>query len=291
MALSIVTNTASMMVRTNLNSATSAMNTAIERMTTGYKINNAKDNAAGYNIMDTMTAKIGSFDVAYDNAQIGLDMLTTAEESYALITSHLQRIRDLTEQSANGTYSSDSLLAINAEIKARLDEIDRVAGTAEYNGLMLMTGDIAENVRIQVGLYGDDHSGISLDKGLFDKVTSTALMGGADTTALADQFSKVEAASGDVATDSSQYLTTIDDAIKEIASRVTDLGAAQNRLESAMTAVDTNIQQLTNSRMTIRDADVAEESTNYIQAQILQSAAATLLSTANQTPSIALQLV
>ncbi len=298
MALSIVTNTASMMVRTNLNSATNAMNTAIERMTTGYKINNAKDNAAGYNIMDTMTAKIGSFDVAYDNAQIGLDMLTTAEENYALITTHLQRIRDLTEQSAYGTYSKDSLLAINSEIKARLDEIDRVAATAEYNGLLLMAdagtdGAITADVRIQVGLYGDASSAVTLEANLFSKVTSTALMSaaGASTTELADAFSKIEATSGTVAADSSAHLTTIDEAIKEIATRVTNLGAAQNRLESAMTAVDTNIQQLTNSRMTIRDADVAEESTNYIQAQILQSAAATLLSTANQTPSIALQLV
>lgn len=285
MSLSIVTNTASMMVRTNLNSATNSMNTAIERMTTGYKINNAKDNAAGYNIMDTMTAKIGSFDVAYDNSQIGLDMLTTAEENYALITSHLQRVRDLTEQAANGTYSTESREAIQAEIVARLSEIDRVAAIAEYNGMYLMDGSISENVSIQVGIYGDPNSRVELDKTLFAETTVDKLMGDGPT-ALSSAMAGI--ATGELAYD---YLSVIDDAIKDIASRVTNLGAAQNRLESAMTAIDTNIQQLTNSRGTIRDADVAEESTNFISAQVLQSAASTLLATANQSPSVALQLI
>ena len=285
MSLSIVTNTASMMVRTNLSSATNSMNTAIERMTTGFKVNNAKDNAAGLNIIDTMTAKIGSFDMAYDNAQIGLDMLTTTEENYALITSHLQRVRDLTEQASNSTYSTESREAIQAEILARLQEIDRVAAIAEYNGTNLMDGSITDNVCIQVGLYGDTNSRIELDKSVFNE-TTTELLLGEGPTALAEKMSGLN--TGAKAYD---FLTTLDTALQDVASRVTDLGAAQNRLESAMTAIDTNIQQLTNSRGTMRDADVAEESTNFISAQVLQSAASTLLATANQTPSIALQLI
>ena len=273
------------MVRTNLSNATNSMNTAIERMTTGFKVNNAKDNAAGLNIIDTMTAKIGSFDMAYDNAQIGLDMLTTTEENYALITSHLQRVRDLTEQASNSTYSTESREAIQAEILARLQEIDRVAAIAEYNGTNLMDGSITDNVCIQVGLYGDTNSRIELDKSLFNE-TTTELLLGEGPTALAEKMSGLN--TGEKAYD---FLTTLDTALKDVASRVTDLGAAQNRLESAMTAIDTNIQQLTNSRGTMRDADVAEESTNFISAQVLQSAASTLLATANQTPSIALQLI
>ena len=293
MSLSLVTNTGAMMVRTNFNNATAQMNTAMERMTTGYKINQAKDNAAGYNIMDTMTAKIGSFEVAYDNCQIGLDMLTTAEENYALITSHLQRVRDLTEQAANGTYSTDSLLAIRAEIEARLNEIDRVAKISEYNGLNLMdgTGPGAEDTIIQAGIHGSSSSRITLSKDLFLKVDCTELMG-ANATTLATQFARIADDGTLQAADSSaESLSTIDDAIVDIATRVTNLGAAQNRLESAMTAIDTNVQSLTKSRGTIRDADVAEESTNFISYQILQSAAATLMATANQTPSIALQLI
>lgn len=292
MSLSIVTNTGAMMVRTNFNNATAKMDTAMERMTTGFKINCAKDNAAGYNIMDTMTAKIGSFDVAYDNCQIGLDMLTTAEENYGLITSHLQRVRDLTEQAANGTYSKDSLLAIRAEIEARLLEIDRVAKISEYNGLNLMDGTgIAAPVAIQAGIYGAESSKIMLSDTLFAKVDCTELMGD-DAAALATAFARIadDGTLGDLDS-SAESLSVIDKAIVDIATRVTNLGAAQNRLESAMTAIDTNLQSLTKSRGTIRDADVAEESTNYISYQILQSAAATLMATANQTPSIALQLI
>ena len=169
MSLSIVTNTSAMIVRSNLNSATDSMTQAIERMTTGFKVNRAKDDAAGYNIIDTMTTKIGSFEVAADNAQIGIDMLTTTEENYALITTHLQRIRDLTEQAANGTYSEDSLAAINAEITARLNEITRVADTAEYNGMNLMNGDITDPINIQIGLYGADSSKIILEATLFEE--------------------------------------------------------------------------------------------------------------------------
>ena len=128
MSISLVTNVQSLKVQQNLTAATNKLNTAIERMTTGYKINSAKDDAAGYSISAQMEAKLSSYDVAANNAQIGLDMLTTTEENYSLITDHLQRIRDLTEQAANGTYSDDSRAAIKAEIESRLAEIDRIAG-------------------------------------------------------------------------------------------------------------------------------------------------------------------
>ena len=305
MALSIVTNVSAMMVRNNLNSATDSMTQALERMTTGYKVNSAKDDAAGYNIIDSMSSKIGSFDVAGNNAQIGIDMLTTTEENYALITDHLSRIRDLTEQAANGTYSVDSLVAINAEITARLEEIDRVARTAEYNGMYLMTDDantqITDDIRIQVGIYGDASSGVTLDAELFEEATVEIILGGQNgapgTTVedLAKAFSGVDVADPDnptkETTNPSEFLSVIDAAITDIASRITDLGAAQNRLESAITAIDTNVMQLTNSRGTMRDADIAEESTSYISAQILQSAASTLLATANQMPSVAVNLI
>ncbi len=305
MALSIVTNVSAMMVRNNLNSATDSMTQALERMTTGYKVNNAKDDAAGYNIIDSMSSKIGSFEVAGDNAQIGIDMLTTTEENYALITDHLSRIRDLTEQAANGTYSTESLVAINAEITARLNEIDRVARTAEYNGMYLMTDDtatqIVDAIRIQVGIYGDDSSGVTLEADLFDDATIAQILGtqngapGTDVEDLAKAFSGVDVADPanptKETTNPSEFLSVIDAAITDIASRITDLGAAQNRLESAISAIDTNVMQLTNSRGTMRDADIAEESTSYISAQILQSAASTLLATANQMPSVAVNLI
>ena len=281
MSISLVTNVQSLKVQQNLTAATNKLNTAIERMTTGYKINSAKDDAAGYSISAQMEAKLSSYDVAANNAQIGLDMLTTTEENYSLITDHLQRIRDLTEQAANGTYSDDSRAAIKAEIESRLAEIDRIAGSAEYNGILLMTGATGE-VSIQVGVDGSDNSKVKLSDTLFSDAKAQTILGVANATFAANCSSAADAA---------DQLTRIDDAIDNISNRVTTLGASQNRLESAIDSIQVTTENLTSSLSTVKDADIATESTRYLQAQILQSAATTLLSTANQTPSIALQLI
>lgn len=281
MSISIVTNVQSLKVQQNLTAATKTLNTAIERMTTGYKINSAKDDAAGYSIAAQMDAKLSSYDVAANNAQIGLDMLTTTEENYSLINEHLQRIRDLTEQAANGTYSDDSRAAIEAEITSRLAEIDRIAASAEYNGMALMDGTTG-NVNIQVGIDGSANSKVTLNASLFDSATAQSLVGVANATFAAD------CSGADTAAD---QLSLLDAAIDNISTRVTSLGASQNRLESAIDSISVTTENLTSSLSTVKDADIAEESTRYLQAQILQSAATTLLSTANQTPSIALQLI
>ena len=250
-------------------------------MTTGYRINNAKDDAAGYSIVTDWQTQLGSLDIASQNNSTGIDLLSTLEENYALVTSHLQRIRDLTEQAANGTYGSDSLDAINSEIVARLEEIDRIAANAEFNGIPLMDGT-ATDITLQVGIYDNQNSRIVLNAELFEASNTQGLFT-QDIQDLADACTTAATASA--------QLTEIDNAISTISARVTDIGAYQNRLESASTAIDVQIENLTSSLSTIRDADVAEESSNYIQAQILQQAAATLLATANQTPSIALNLV
>ena len=109
MALTINTNMSSLIAQRSLQNATNAMNPSIERMTTGYKINHSKDNAAGFSIANIWETQLSSLDVAADNAATGMDLLTSAEQTYGLLTSHLQRIRDLTEQAANGTYGSASL--------------------------------------------------------------------------------------------------------------------------------------------------------------------------------------
>lgn len=344
MALTINTNISSIIAQRSLNSATTNLNTSLERMSTGYKINHAKDNAAGYSIANMWETQLGSLDVAADNAATGSDMLTSAEQSYSLLSDHLQRIRDLTEQAANGTYASASLKAIQSEISARLDEITRVASNAEFNGIKLMsfdgtngniTGMNEKGIDLQVGLYGDGDSIINLDIDLFKSATISGLFtnmtkangNGVTLQQMLTQANKqavdlkttdeeqkivnnkifAAACSGliyDSATDSytlasgvehsygaKEMLSFLDSAIDDISSRVTRIGAAQNRVESAITAIDVQSQNLTSSLSTLRDTDVAEESSNYIQSQILQQASATLLATANQTPSIALNLV
>lgn len=343
MALTINTNISSIIAQRSLNSATTNLNTSLERMSTGYKINHVKDNAAGYSIANMWETQLGSLDVAADNAATGSDMLTSAEQSYSLLSDHLQRIRDLTEQAANGTYASASLKAIQSEISARLDEITRVASNAEFNGIKLMsfdgtngniTGMNEKGIDLQVGLYGDGDSIINLDIDLFKSATISGLFTNMikangngvtlqqmltqannkqavdlKTTDEEQKIVKIFAAacSGLIyhsATDSytlasgvedsygaKEMLSFLDSAIDDISSRVTRIGAVQNRVESAITAIDVQSQNLTSSLSTLRDTDVAEESSNYIQSQILQQASATLLATANQTPSIALNLV
>ena len=296
MALTINTNISSLIAQNNLTKATSSLNTAIERMTTGYKINHASDNAAGYSIARNWETQLGSLDVAADNAATGADMLTTLEDTYSLVTSHLQRVRDLTEQAANGTYGSQSLLAIKSEITARLEEVDRIAANCEFNGLKMMTGTMGE-ISLQVGLDSTDDSQIKLKEDLFKdaKIASLFTTYGSVTGATINKVAQMcvgyDATNDKFSGDASEMLENIDNVINEISSRVTTLGAAQNRIESAIESISVQSENITSSLSTLRDADIAEESSNYIQAQILQQAAATLLSTANQTPSIALNLL
>ena len=289
MTLTINTNLSSLIAQRNLNKATSLLNNAIERMTTGYKINHAKDNAAGYSIAKNWETKLGSLDIAADNAATGSDMLATLEDNYSLLSSHVQRVRDLTEQAANGTYGNDSKNAIKAEIKARLDEIDRISANCEFNGRHMMDNTMS-NIAIQVGLDGSGNSRIDLSGDIFAKANTTALF--YTSTESLEQLA--EKCAGLVDTDDNRardMLGRIDSVINLISGRVTKLGAAQNRIESAMESIGVQSENITSSLSTLRDADVAQESSNFIKAQILQQAASTLLSTANQAPSIALNLL
>lgn len=282
MALTINTNMSSLIVQKNLSSATTSLNNAIERMTTGYKINHAKDNAAGFSIANNWKTKLGSLDIASENASMGADMLKTAEENYSLISEHLQRVRDLTEQAANGTYGSDSLKAIASEMTARLNEIDRISANAEFNGISLMKG-AGKEIKLQVGLDATANSTITLEATLFSAASSKDLLG----AEIAAFVNEVTGGASKAAT----KLDKLDEAITKVSDRQTKIGSAQNRVDSAISAITVQSENLTSSLSTIRDADVAEESSSYIKAQILQQASATLLATANQAPSIALNLI
>ena len=306
MAITINTNISSMIVQKNLSSSTKSLNSAIERMTTGYKINHAADNAAGYSIAKNWEAQISSLDIAADNAAMGADMLSTLEDNYALISSHVQRVRDLTEQAANGTYGDQSKKAIESEIKARLEEINRIALNCEYNGIKMMDGSSSSTAKaIQVGIDGNaGKSQISLAADLFASAQISSLFnitgegaytpsGGSSEADKLAQLAKDCAGTSTAATPKkpTDMLGTLDRVISRISDRITTLGAAQNRIESAIESIGVQSENITSSLSTLRDADVATESSNYIKAQILQQASATLLATANQSPSIALNLL
>ena len=283
MALTINTNLGSLIVQKNLDDATTALNKSIERMTTGYKINSAGDDAAGFAVATKMDTQLSSISVAQDNVAMGASMLSTAESNYDLITTHLQRIRDLTEEAANGTYGQDSIDAIKAEISARWDEIDRIAASTEFNGIKILNGSQTGGIRLQIGIDSTANSQLTLAADLFGNSTGQVLSGVAKAT-FTGYFTVGGANYGTA-------LNAIDTALTKVTTRQTQIGAIQNRLESAADALEVQYSNVTSSLSTIRDADVAAESSEYIKAQILQQASASLLSTANQTPSIALSLI
>ena len=153
--LSIKTNLSSLIAQTSLKNSTNILNQAVERMSIGYKINHASDNAANYSIATNMTTKIGAYQVAEDNALQGLDMINTASENLSLIEDKLQRLRALATQASNGTYGDKSLSAINAEANALVDELGRTYTTAEYNGLKVFKGTAKFEIPDGVGTTGD----------------------------------------------------------------------------------------------------------------------------------------
>ena len=282
MTLTINTNMASLTVQHNMDNATKSLNQSIERMTTGYKINQAKDDAAGYSVMTKMDTNLRSTAVCQSNVAMGSSLLSTLENNYDIMIEHMQRIRDLTEEAANGTYGTDSLAAINAEIEARFTEIDRIAAVTEYNGKPLMTGGGAIN--IQVGIDSSTNSTITLAATLFADAKAQTTIGKTAT----EYKALITTPS---ATNIKTALDAIDAGLTDITSRQTSIGAYQNRLDSAADALTVQYDNLTSSLSTVRDTDVASESSNFIKAQILQQASASLLTTANQTPSIALNLI
>ena len=146
MALTINTNISSLMVQLSLKQSSLELDRALQQMTTGYRINSAKDDAAGYAVATKMAIDLSSYNVVQNNTMLGTSLLSTATSSLDLVTTHLQRIRDLAEQAANGTYGTDSITAIQAEIDQRTQEINRVMSSTEYNGIKLFEGDGTANI-------------------------------------------------------------------------------------------------------------------------------------------------
>ena len=285
MALTINTNLASMLVQRNMNTATVSLNQAIQRMTTGYRINSAKDDAAGMAVSIKLNTQLGAYDVASQNVQMGSSLLTTAEENQNLVLGHLQRIRDLAEQAANGVYADDSKAAIAAEVDARIAEINRLTNSVEFNGIKLMDGSTG-TVNIQVGIDGTANSAINISSALFNTTAGGSNMldsYGVDATGTT--------AGTKIVNNATSALAQIDTAIGTVKSGITAIGSYQNRLDSAAESIEVARSNVSSALSTVRDADVSTESSNYIKAQILQQAAASLLTTANQTPSIALNLI
>ncbi|HIS74499.1 TPA: flagellin FliC [Candidatus Galligastranaerophilus intestinavium] len=287
MAIVVNTNIDSLRVQRNLNSASTNMSKAVERLTTGSKVNQAADDAAGFVIAKGLEAQQRGSVVAQNNAQTGINLLQTAEGNLDVIQDHLLRIRDLTLQAMNGGYSYDEVKAMEDEVLARTAEIDRISNGAKFNEFELFPAGGADDLVLQIGSNSDEATNTITVAGVFIEATTSVLTGRAgNPIKFTDGVSDI--------VDLTEFRAILDDldtGIKEISTRRGTIGAITNRLESAVEALDIQNENLLAAKSRIVDADIGEESSNYTKYQILQQASASLLVQANQSPSIALSLI
>ncbi len=278
MSFVINTNVSSLVAQRNLSTNTLSLNKSLERLSSGYRINRAADDAAGLQISETLRAQIRGVSQAINNAQDGTNLLSVAEGTLSVVQEHLQRIRELTVQAANDTNGSAQRDAIKEEIDARINDITRITQATQFNGIKLLSGTVS-SLRIQVGPNGSAN---------LDTIDIADALGSATATTLG-----VTNASDAIDTNSQAlaFLATVDDALTEVSSRRSTIGSLQNRLESAITNLQITRENFEASESRIRNVDVAKEAANLTKYQILQQAAASILAQANQSPGLALSLI
>ena len=257
------------------NAAGKALGTAMERLSTGKRINSAKDDAAGLAITTSMTSQVRGMNQGIRNANDGISMAQTAEGALSEVTNMLQRQRELTVQASNNTYSADDLANLASEMDALNTQITNVLANSEFNGQKLFdaSAGTAGVVSVQAGANEADAIDIDL---------STNLTTDADLAAAAAV--DVEAlAAGDIA--------LFDTAIKTVSTVRAGLGASQNQLESAVTNLNNNITNLSDARSRIEDTDYSAETTALAKSQILSQASGAMLAQANQSQQNVLSLL
>lgn len=286
MAITINTNIQALKISQNLNRATDMMNEAMERISTGFKINSPKDDPAGFAIVRKLSSRISSYTVASSNVKIGSNMLDTAEGTLDVITENLQRISDLVTEASNGTYSSLDKQAIAEEVQARVNAIKSIAAQTTFNDIKLFSSENTSGITLQTGPTSSDT--IVLDKAIFAAIDSSTLVG---LDSLASTIYNSASSTAGSTSEINALLTSVDSMLTTVITRENKIGAAQNQLESVSDWIDVQKTNLIAARSTIRDADIAEEVAKYVSAQILQQACASLLIQANQSAKIALTLI
>ncbi|MDR2264278.1 MAG: flagellin FliC [Enterobacter asburiae] len=274
----INTNLLSLTTQNNLNKSQSSLGTAIERLSSGLRINSAKDDAAGQAIANRMTSQVKGMTQAARNANDGISLVQTAEGNLNEINTNLQRIRELAVQAANDTNGTSDLTSINTEITQRLSEIDRIAGGANFNGKNLLDGSVSTALKIQVGAGTSSNDTISIDSSALINATSGTLSSTLSTSITGNSSAQT-------------VISAADAAIAKIDTARSNMGAIQNRFESTINNLNNSINNLSAAQSRIQDADYATEVSNMSRAQILQQAGTSVLSQANQVPQTMLSLL
>ncbi|WP_286184660.1 flagellin [Enterobacter sp. C2] len=306
----INTNTLSLTTQNNLTKSQSSLGTSIERLSSGLRINSAKDDAAGQAIANRFTSNINGLTVAARNANDGISLAQTAEGALGEINNNLQRIRDLTVQAQNSSNSASDVDSIQAEVNERMKEIDRVTKQTDFNGIkVLNTASGTSTYNFQVGSKDAETIGIKISSsdsfnlaaaGSSGTTLNTKTMASGDT--VNSNVRTTEAVGFDVlkgkvtggasgAASGSTPLADVDAAIKAVDSQRSLLGASQNRFESTITNLNNTVSNLTSARSRIQDSDYATEVSNMSRAQILQQAGSSVLAQANQVPQTMLSLL
>jgi len=274
MALFVNTNVSALNAQRQLINSGKSLDTAFQRLSSGFRINSAADDAAGLQISNRLTSQINGLDQAIRNANDGISLSQVAEGAMDEITNALQRIRVLAVQSQNGINSSSDRIALQKEVSALKAEISRIAATTQFGGVKLLDGKYSSTFLV------------GANAGQTISVNISRAGGGFGSSGLGIAGLSISSLAG-----ASRALSSIDSAINVIDSKRADLGAIQNRFQSTIRNLSNIVENISAARSRIKDTDFAKETADLTRAQILQQASTTILSQANQRPQAALSLL
>jgi flagellin len=288
MSLSILTNTSAMQTEISLNNSSDAVSTAMQRLSSGLRINSAADDAAGYAISQGLTAQVNGLTQASQNVSDATSMVQTADSALNNIQSMLQRVSELAVQYQNGDLQSTDKADIQSEVNQLTTEIDRQRGSVQFNGINLLDGTASTggaNVTFQVGPGASDTLSVS-----FQDVESSAGLG---TTGFSWGTNGATAQAGGKVFDLSQTnaVSLIQGAINNVSTLAATLGAVQNRLQYTSKALSVTQENMSSSLSNIQDVNMATEMTTMTQQQVLQQAGTAMLAQANSQPQLVLKLI
>lgn len=298
MSIYVNTNVSSLNTTNKLSKATHSLDTTYKRLSSGYRINSAKDDAAGLQISDRLTSQINGLKQGNRNANDGIALAQTAEGALDEVHTMLQRIRTLSVQSANGTNTTADRESIQGEVSQLCSEINRIACKTTFGGSEILSGkdtkgqtllDKNGKVNFQVGSNANDTTSVDLSSGFTVEQMNGAAKAGATLIADADNRGKSFGVS--TAETAQNTLAAIDKFIAYVDKSRGQLGAVQNRLESTISNQSNIAENESDARSRIRDTDYAEEAANLSQQNIIQQAATSMLTQANSRPQIALSLL
>jgi flagellin len=286
MSMSVNTNIGSLNAQRNLNKSQSSLSTSMQRLSSGLRVNSAKDDAAGLAIAERMNAQVKGMNVAVRNANDGISLAQTAEGALATVGDALQRMRELAVQSSNSTNSDSDKDSLDKEFGELAKEIQRVLGGTTFNGKHILATD-AGSLTFQVGANTTTDDSISITTTNMTSLASITTIAGTDNAGTGR-------AKIDSTADATAIATVIDDidtAIDAVNSERATMGASQNRFDSVISNLQSSIENQSAARSRIMDADFASETANMSRAQILQQAGTAMVAQANQLPQQVLKLL